>query len=330
MKYLPRQNLHLTGLIAAVAGLSVLSVTLSGHGASSQTPQNLKIVVPYAPGGAATVLARLLADKVERAQKGTTLVENRPGAGSVVGTEAVARAAPDGSTLLITNSAILINPHLRKQNYDPLTSFEPICNLVKTPLFITVNSASPYHTLNDFLAAARGKPGQMTFASFTGTGAHIAFEMLKHSARIDITFVPYPGSAPAITALLGEQITSISDNYATMAEHLNAGKLRALATFSPMRIESLPDIPTVSESGYKNSEVDEWFGLFAPAKTPKETVVQLVSWFSAAIELPDVKQKLAPLGLYPIRMCGADFTNLLQRQDDEYRRAIRDANLKVE
>jgi tripartite-type tricarboxylate transporter receptor subunit TctC len=133
----------------------------------------------------------------------TTIVENRPGASTLIGVEAVARAAPDGNTLLLTNSGVLINPHLRKVNYDPLTSFEPICKVANSPVFIVVNSASPYHTLPDFMAAARAKPGELTLAGFTATGPHIALEELKRRANFDITFVPFAGGAAAATALLG-------------------------------------------------------------------------------------------------------------------------------
>jgi tripartite-type tricarboxylate transporter receptor subunit TctC len=139
----------------------------------------------------------------------------------------------------LTNTAVLINPHLRKQNYDPLTSFEPICKLATAPTFITVNSTSPYRTLPDFVEAARAKPGALTMASFTASGVHIAFEMFKRRANVDITFVPYAGGAPAVTALLGWHVTAMADNYAVLAEHVNASRPRLLATFSPTRVEGL-------------------------------------------------------------------------------------------
>jgi tripartite-type tricarboxylate transporter receptor subunit TctC len=324
----PRGRSSRLGGVAAVLPLvSAVLMALSGH-AASQAMRTIKIVVPFAPGGAASVMARLVADQISQMQGLTVVVENRPGGSTVIGTEAVARSSADGNTLLVTNPAIVINPHLRKQDYDPLTSFEPICNLVSAPSFIAVNSASPYRTLAEFVDVARAKPGQLTLATFPATGTHIAFEMLKHRANVDITFIPYSGSAPAVTALLGGHVTSMADNYATMAEHVNAGKLRALATFSRNRIEALPSIPTVAESGYE--EYEGWFGLFAPANAPKEAVSRLIRWTTSALQVPEVRQKLEPLGLYPISMCGAAFATLLRKQYVDFGRIIREANIKAE
>jgi tripartite-type tricarboxylate transporter receptor subunit TctC len=315
---------------AAVAALGMLLVAWFADGASSQTAKTIRIIVPFAPGGAASVLARLVADQIGQARGPTTLVENRPGAGTAIGTEAVARAAPDGNTLLINNTALVINSNLRKQNYDPVTSFEAICKLVSVPLAIVVNSASPYHTLTDLLNAARAKPGELTLASITATSAHVASEMLKRRADVDMTFVPYAGSTPAVNALLGGHVTALLDNLATVSEHFKAGKLRALAVTSSARIETLPDLPTVAEAGYKDFEVESWFGLFAPAKTPKGTVSQLASWFAAALQVPEVKAKLVPLGLFPFGTCAADFGAFVRKQNDDYGRIIREANIKEE
>ncbi len=249
----------------------------------------------------------------------------------MIGTEAVARAAPDGNTLLINANSFVINPHLRKLNYDPLTSFEPICYLASTPLFIAVNGASPYGTLAELLNAARAKPGDLTLASVgPATGGHIAFEMLKRAANVNLTYVPYSGNAPAINALLGQHVTSVLVDYTALVEQLKAGKLRALTTASSARIESLPDVPTVAESGYKDYELNIWYGLVAPAKTPKESVSQLAGWFTTALQVPEVKAKLVALALYPVGMCGADFVTFIRKQYDEYGRIIREANIKAE
>src|SRR5262249_42271702 len=158
----------------------------------------------------------------------------------------------------------------------------------------------PYRTLGDFIAAARAKPGQFTLASVPGGGATIAFEEFKRRANVDIAFVPYPGSAPMVTALLGGHVTSMLDNFATMGEHVNAGKLRALATFAPTRSEGLAQIPTFAEAGY-NSYMG-WWGLLAPAKMRQEAAVELIGWTTAAMQKPEVQQKLEPLGLYPAKM----------------------------
>jgi tripartite-type tricarboxylate transporter receptor subunit TctC len=197
------------------------------------------VVVAAPPGGASDTLARLLAEQIGRTQRLTILVENRPGAGTAIGTEAVSRAAPDGNTLLIVAPPFIINPHLRKLNYDPLTNFEPICNLVQSPSFIVVNSASPYRTLGDLLSAARAKSDVTLAGAGPATSLHIALEMLKRAAGVNMTFVPFPGDTPAVNALLGEHVTSAFAPYSGVAEHLKVGKLRALAVAGRARFEPL-------------------------------------------------------------------------------------------
>jgi len=328
MKLAHRRFLHLRGLAAAVA---VLLITLSGHVAWSQTARTIKVVVPFSPGGVADFVARMLGEQIGRTQGETVLIENRPGAGGAIGAEAVSRAAPDGNTLLMAVPDLLIASYLRKLNYDPLTSFEPICNLVSYPTVIAVNSTSPYRTLTDLLDAARAKPGELALASIgPATAFHIAIESLKRATKVDMTFIPYPGGAPALNALLGEHVTSAFLSYSTLAEQLGVGKLRAIATWSRTRIESLPEVPTVAESGYKDYEMDEWIGGLAPARTPKSAVTQLADQFTAALQAPEVKRKLVAQGLFPVGMCGADFGALLRKQYDDFGRSIREANIKAE
>jgi tripartite-type tricarboxylate transporter receptor subunit TctC len=318
----------IVGLCCAVAAALVV---LFGYAATSQTTRTLKIVVPVPPGGAGDILARQLAEQVGHAQGASVITENRPGAGTVIGTESVARAAPDGNTLLLNAPYMLISPQLRKVNYDPLTSFEPICYLVSSPGIIVVNGTSPYRTLADLIDAARTKPGELTLASVgPGTAQHIGFEMLKRAADVNLTYVPYAGGAPAINALLGGHVTSVFAEYAPLAGHLKAGMLRAIATSARKRIEPLPHLPTVAESGYRDYEVDLWWGLFAPARTPKETLSQLAHWFTEALRAPEIKVKLAAQGFSSVAMCGPEFGALLRKQYDDYGRIIHEANIRAE
>jgi tripartite-type tricarboxylate transporter receptor subunit TctC len=317
------------GLTAGTAALCICSVGLFGHAASSQPTRTIKIVVATTPGGVIDFLARLTAEQVGRAQGVTVVVENRPGASEVIGTEAVARAAPDGNTLLIAGIPFVISPQLRKVSYHPLTSFEPICHLVSSPTLIAVNAASPYRTLADLLDAARARP--LTLASVgPGSQFHLGFEKLKRAAKVEMTFVPYPGMAPAVNALLGGHVTAMSSTYSNVAEHVKAGKMRALAATTPARIAGLPDVHTIAEAGYKEHEVDAWYAAFAPEKTPKDTIAQLAGWFTAAMDVPEVKAKLVVPGLYPVGTCGAEFAAYLRKQYDEYGRIIREANIKAE
>jgi tripartite-type tricarboxylate transporter receptor subunit TctC len=259
------------------------------------------------------------------------VVENRPGAGGAVGTETVAHATADGTTLLVVSTPFLIDPLLRKLNYDPLKSFAPICNLVSAPTLIVVNSASPYRTLGELLDDARAKPGQITMASIgPGSSFQLGFETLKRAAKVDMTFVPYPGNAPALNAVLGQQVTSMFATLSNVSEYLKAGKLRALAVGNRTRAQPLPDLPTVAESGYGDFDIDAWFGAFAPAATPRPALEEVEKLFTTALHDNAVKEKLSVQGLFPTLVCGKDFAASLARQNDAYGRIIAEANIKAE
>jgi tripartite-type tricarboxylate transporter receptor subunit TctC len=320
------------GFLSLVAGTAAAALAgLAGHTAWSQAGRTIRLVVPFPPGGSADILARLLGEQIGKAHGVSTVVENRPGGGASIAYESVARAAPDGNTLVIAANSVVINPLLRKTTYDPLTSYEPICYLVSAPTIYAVNGASPYRTLADLVAAARAQPGALSLASVgPATTHHIGFEQLKRAAGIDMVYVPYAGGAPSVTAALGGHVNAVFANYSEMVEQLKAGTLRALATGGRKRIEPLPDVPTVAESGYKDYDVEVWFAVLAPAKTPPETTAQLASWFTAAMEAREVTPKLKTVGLYPVGLCGADFAAYLRKQSEEYGRIIRAANIKTD
>ena len=324
---LRRQFAH----FANIAALAICAFSLlAAGGTSSQTAAIVKVIVPYPPGGGADVLARVVAEQVGVLHGPTMVVEDRPGAGTIIGTEDVVRATPDGNMLLFANNSSLLVPHLRKLDYNPLTSLEPICSVASTPTVIVVNSASPYHKLADLLDAARAKPGELTYGAAAGAVSHVSIEMLSHAADVKMTLVPYPGTAPQVNAVLGGHVNLAFVDYPAAAGLLKAGKLRALAVGSLSRIPWLPDVPTVSESGFKDFEMELWYGLFAPAKTPGQTVSQLANWFTKFLQMPDTKARLATLGMKPTGACGADFAAYLRKQYDDYGRIIRDANIKAE
>jgi tripartite-type tricarboxylate transporter receptor subunit TctC len=317
-------------LFRTLVSAAVAIVMLYGDGAWSQT-RTIKLIVPSAPGGGADILARLLSDQMSRAQGLAVVVENRPGAGNIIGTEAASRAAPDGNTLLINTPDFVINPQMRTAGYDALTSFVPICYLARSPQLLVVNSASPYRTLADLLDGARAKPGELSLASAgPASSPHLAFETLKRAAGVNMIYVPYQGSGPAVNALLGGHVTSVMASYPNVVEQVRTGTLRALATASPTRIPELPDIPTIADSGFKDYESDIWFGVMAPAKTPHETVSQAAGWFTAALQAPEVKAKLAPQGLFAVGTCGAEFGAFIRKQYDDAARAIREGNIKAQ
>src|SRR5437870_4041967 len=265
---------------AAGALVAAALLTLLGHAARSESARTIKIIVPYAPASGPDILGRLLAEHIGRGNGPTMVVEDRPGAGTVIGTEAAARAVPDGNTVLIVAPSFVVNPNLRKVNYDPLMDFEPICHLAATPMVLVVNGTSPYRSLAEFIDAARAKPGELSLGSGgPGSSLHIGFEILRRAAGVEMTYVPFGGNAPAINALLGGHLTSAYADYPTVVEQIKAGSLRALAVGSRKRAEPLPDVPTIEETGFKDYDLDIWYGLMAPAKTPAGALAQLADWF---------------------------------------------------
>ena len=289
--------------------LTLLAITSVAAHAQWLPGRTIRIVVPFPPGGTADLIARLLAQQITQSSGQGFEVEYRPGAGTIVGTEAVAKAAADGTTLLIMANSFIINPILRSNlSYNPLTSFEPICLVGTSPQILAVNGASPYYKLADFVTAARAKPGELSVgANGPATTQHIAAEMFKHAANINLTFVPYPGGAPATTALLGGHITSTVENYSEIGEHVPSGKLRPLAVTSRERFDRLPNVPTMAEAGYPDVVASAWFGLVAPAKTPKNAIAQTSEALKTALSVPEIRAKLVAQGIEPSSICGAEF-----------------------
>ncbi len=221
-------------------------------------------------------------------------------------------------------------PHFRKLKYDPLKDFTPICELATFPPLLVVNGQSPYHSLADLIAAAHARPGKLTLGTIGPASAtYLAFEMLKHAANADITFIPFTGYTPAIQAALGNQITAAIADYSSLQGELQSGKLRALATTAPQRVSALPNVPTVAEAGYKGVEAEFYGGVVAPAKTAKQTINRLIGWFSAAIKEPNVQAKFAALGFFSGGQCGADFAAVLRNDYDKYGQAVRQAHLEM-
>lgn len=291
----------------------------------------IRIVVPFPPGGTADVIARLVGQQATQASGQKIIVENRPGAGTIIGTDAVARSTPDGTSLLMMSNSFVINAVVRTSlPYDPF-SFEPVCMLADSPQVLVVHEASPFHSLKDLVEAARAKPGELSYAAVgPATTQHIAGEMFKQAAQINVTYVPYTGGAPAVNAILGGHVTAVLANYNEVREHVHSGKLKPLAVASRERLKALPAVPTIIEQGYPDFETSAFFGLVAPAKTPKETIAQLATMLAAATQATDVSGKLVAQGLEVLVRCGEDFRAHIRGQHEKYTRAIRAANIKAE
>jgi len=323
----------MTGRLGPVAFIALVLALVAGPGTHAAFAQGrtIRLVVPFPTGGTTDTLARLLAQQVVQSSGNAVVTENRPGAGTLIATEYVYRAPPDGTTLLLMANSFIINPSLRTTiPYDPF-AFEPLCLLVNSPQVFVVNESSPYKTLDSFVIAARARPGDYNYAAVgPGTTQHIAGEMFKRAAGIDLTYVPYTGGAPAVNALLGGHVTAVLTNYSEVMEQIKAGRLRPLAVTAKKRIPPLPDVPTMSEAGYAGVEATAWFGMLAPPKTSKQTAEQLIALVKGALETPDIAAKLIAQGLYPVGICGADFESHLKQQFDGYARVVKDLNIKME
>lgn len=316
-------------LLAFAAALALLAAPAGD--AWSQAARTIKIVVPYTPGSGPDILSRLMAEQIGRAQGPTVVVENRPGGGTLIGTEAAMRAPPDGNTLLLVAPGFVVNPALKPQVYDVNANFEPVCHLASTPIVFVVKGDAPYRSLNDFIAAARAKPGELSVASGgPATSLHITHEVIKLAANLSLTYVPYGGTAPAINALLGGHVQAVVADFPTVAAQIKAGTLRPLVTASGTRTAVLPEVPTLIETGLTKYETEIFYGLAAPAKTPAETLAQLAALFEAAVRVPDVKPKLDQLGLFVVGKCGPPFGSYLRKQVEDYSRIVREAGIKVQ
>jgi tripartite-type tricarboxylate transporter receptor subunit TctC len=297
--------------------------------AQSLAGKTIKIVVPYAAGGTGDVVARVLAQAITQKTGQTIVVEDRPGASSIVGSEFAARAAPDGTTILLVENPFILSPILFPGHYDPVSSFEPLCYVAATPAVLAVSSKSDIHSLSDYLKLATSKPGTV---SYGGTGPasiiHIAGELLKRDAKVDITYVPYPGSPPAMNATLAGTITAVMANYSDLKGQIEAGALRPIAVPAKKRAEALPNVPTLAESGFNNLDAAVWFGFVAPAKTPKETLTQLSQYISDAVKSEGVADRLKSQGMFINLFCGAEFGNFLVDQKHSYTEFAREFDIK--
>jgi tripartite-type tricarboxylate transporter receptor subunit TctC len=324
-----------TGLTMRTIQLLFIAVCLalvsSAGAASAQASRSIRIIVPYPPGGTADVLARLLGRQISENAGVNIIVENRPGAGTVIATEYVFHQPADGNTVLMMSNSFVINSHMHKLNYNPLTDFAPVCNLVTSPNLIVVNATAPYKSLAEFLTAAKARPGELTIASVgPATTQHIGFEQLKLAADANITYVPFPGGAPAVNALLGGHVSAVYGNYSEVFEQIEAGKLRPLAATGGQRIHMFPELPTVAEEGFPGYDVVVWLGTVVPVGTPQAVIDQLATLFRNAMKVPAVHDKLLSLGLYAAGQCGADFAALIRARDSEYAKIIRAAGISQE
>jgi tripartite-type tricarboxylate transporter receptor subunit TctC len=312
---------------AAAVALTVIDAA----SAQSFPSKPVHIFVPYAAGGAVDILTRTLGDVVSKSWGQSVIVENRPGAGGVIASQALATSPPDGHTLIMVASGHATNPFLYpKIPYDTFKDFSPISLLASSPNILLVRADSPFKTLADMIAQAKAKPGSLSFAhAGTGTSTHLAGELLKSLARIDLNAVPYKGGAPAINDLLGGQIPMTFNNGPESVGQIEAGTVRALAVTTGSRASFLPDVPSMAESvpGY---DTEVWWGVLGPAGMPPDVVAKISRDFVAALSTDAVKARLAKLGAAPIGSSPKEFEAKIRADYDKWGPIIKAAGIKAE
>ena len=317
--------------------MSALAVALLGGAApaAAQTypARTVTVVVPFPAGGSVDGVARILVQKLNETVGQHFIVENRAGGASgTVGANAVAKAAPDGYTLMVSASVHVINPFLYKSvPYDVVNDFTPVSLIADGPLIVSTTPSVPANNLKDFFALVRKDPQKYTFGTTSiGSASHLAIELLKSDAGLDTLVVAYKGTAPALTDLMSGQIQLLADPMLSSLPLAQGGKIKALGLTSLKRAAAAPEIPTVEESGVKGFNFVSWYGLWGPKNLPADISDKLQSDVAKVVALPDVKQRLNTLGFDPIGTGGAQFANYIRDEMAKYEKIIRDAKIKVE
>ena len=321
-----RITFAVTGTLFAVAGMP--------DGALGQRYPNrpLRVLVPYAAGGSTDVLARMVGQKLTTTLGQPVVIDNRPGAGTLIATEIVARAAPDGYTLLMATPPLPVAPALfQKVPFDVERDFAAVTNIAATSNVLTVHPAVPAHTVKELVALAKSDPGKYTFGSSgIGGASHLATELFRSMAGIQLVHVPYKGGSVAVTDLLGGRLTLMFANLTTVQAHIKTGKVRALAIGTAQRSLIMPDLPTVAEAGVPGYEANNWNGVVVPAGTPRTTIERLQREIKAIVNAPDTRDKLLAAAFEPIADTPAEFARYLASERIKWGRVVKEAGVKPE
>jgi len=307
--------------------------TITAAQAQTYPDRPIRLIAPFPAGGLADVLARAVGDEMSKSLGQPVIVENRAGAGGNTGADAVAKAAPDGYTLLMSSAGILTaNPHLyAKMPFDAATAFIPVSNVAQMNMIVVVHPKVPAQNLKEFVALAKAQPGKLNFGSpGIGTTGHLGLAMLMHAAGVQITHVPYRGAAPAVTDLIAGQIDGVVDNPPTVISHIQGGKLRALAFAAKQRLALLPDVPTAAEAGLANFEATSWFGIVAPAGTPPAIVARLHKAVAEAVRTGTMKERFAKSGAQLVGDTPEHFAAQIRAESKSWGEIIKAANIKAE
>jgi tripartite-type tricarboxylate transporter receptor subunit TctC len=323
--------IRFVGLFAAAA---LLAAALAPTPAAAQgyPAKTVRYVVPFPPAGATDILARWVAEKISPALGQPVVVENRPGAAGGVGTDFVAKSAPDGHTILMATAAQAISETLYvKQPFSFARDLAAVAQIARVPNVMEVHPSVPARTVREFIALAKARPGQLNFASSgAGTTLHMSGELFKLMTGTDLVHVPYKGSAPALTDLMGGQVSVMWDNLPASMPYIKAGRLRAIAITTATRYPGFPDLPTLSESGVPGYESSAWFGVVAPAATPREIVTRLNTEINRAVNLPDMKERFAQQGAIPVTGSPEDFAAWIRAEIAKWGKVVKASGARVE
>jgi tripartite-type tricarboxylate transporter receptor subunit TctC len=319
-------------LVARACVAALLSVAAAGALAQDYPTRPVKVVMFYAPGGPTDFISRTVSEKLAQKFGQPFVVDAKPGANLRIGSDFVAKSAPDGYTIGVTGVPHATNPSLfPNMPYDTLKDLAGLAHLVDAPLALSVPAASPVKNLADLIALAKAKPGEVTIGTAgNGTGPHLSMEFLFLVAQANYTHVPYKGDSPAVVELLGGRLAAGSNTLQSVLQHIKAGRLRGLAVSSRERVAAAPDIPTMAEQGYPDNVVSTWFGMVVPAGVPKEVMAKLSREINAALAAPEVREKIYATGLLPVGGSPADFDAHIRREMERWSRVIKARGIKAE
>ncbi|WP_287879809.1 tripartite tricarboxylate transporter substrate binding protein [Acidovorax sp.] len=320
--------------LAVLASLAAGTAALPGAALAQTYPTKpISIVVPFSAGGTTDILARLVGQYLSTELGQPVVVENKAGAGGNIGGQYAAKAAADGYTLFMgTVGTHAINASLyKKMPFDPIKDFAPLTRVANVPNLLVVNPKQPFKTVPEMIAYAKANPGKINFGS-PGNGAspHLSGELFKSLAKVDLTHIPYKGSAPAVTDLLGNQIAIMFDNMPSVIPHVRSGKLRAIAITTSKRSAELPDVPTIAEAGVPGYEAMSWFGMFAPAATPKPVLDKLTGALAKVLANPEVKKKIADQGGEPVNETPAQFATFIKSESAKWGKVVKESGASLD
>ncbi|MFH1602652.1 MAG: tripartite tricarboxylate transporter substrate binding protein [Pseudomonadota bacterium] len=318
--------------VVRMATIGALMMAIAGPVAAQQSypGKPIRFISPYAPGGGTSIVARIISQKLSESWGQPVIVDNRPGANTMIGAETLVKSAPDGYTIYITAVTHVVVPLLFKPPYDVIKDFAPVATLTRGEFVLVIHPSVPANNLQELIALAKARPGQLNYAS-TGAGSiqHLGGELFNMIAGVDIRHIPYKGSGPAAADLLGGQVQMFFSPPITVIPYINNGRLKAIAITGEKRKSALPQVPTMAEAGMPGYEVRTWYGILAPAGTPRSIVDKLSTEIARILALPDVTEKLISLGLEPLVSTPAQFATLMKADMDRYAKIVRDAKIKL-